>query len=845
MGKKFRIEKKHLCRLGILLGLYALIVILLMRFKYAYGSELDWNGQHYAIPDYFRKLFYETGELFPSFAPNIGGGENIYYLSYYGLYSPIILFSYFLPFVKMSTYIQAVSIIGIAVDIVLFYIFINRKFNPNTSFILSFLFMFSNCLIFHSHRHIMFVNYMPFLLLGLMAVEDYFTKGRNMRIAVYSFLIILCSYYFSIPALLAMTVYGVYCYIKTNGKIVLRDFISCGAGFALRIIIGIMMAGVLLLPTLAVMLGGRDGTNSSVKLSQLLPKVSLNFITGDHYSLGLSCFLITACIIGIMSKDKARRFLCIVMALLISCPVFVFALNAGMYIDAKVLIPFMPLGVVIIGDAYKDLISGDFRFRPVLIATVIALLWGIVAFEGKSNVKICAYIDSAVLTVCLICFWKFRKKVFLKIAMLGVTCISMLVSNFSDSMPELAEVNNNNSENINSLAEYVAGDEDPVRTSNMINRSKTVNIIYNTGFYSSSIYSSLHNEDYNNFYFNEIKNENEFRNSALTTESENLLFKALMGEKYIISDVDNVPTGYEKIKTSGNISLYKNDNVLPVGYVCSDTMSEEEYKKLDYPQNIEALIKYVIILEDTESDFVSEIQDTGHLKLENGNYITEYGEEYSVKAEESFKCTVQLNKPLTKNQVLLLRFDVDNSEKRIKNDARISVNGIQNTLTSPGWKYFNNNNSFEYVITTGGKDEIKDIEFEFSDGIYKVGSIESYVMDYPDVNENVDELKIDKDKSHGDVIEGTVNCSDDGWFNLSIPYDKGFAITVDGEKQEYQKTDTAFIGFPVSKGEHVIKIVFTAPLLKQGKIVSTAGLILFIITAIIEVFLRKRKSVRS
>ena len=66
---------------------------------------MDWISQHSVIPDYFRKQFYETGNLFPEFAMNLGGGQNIYNYSYYGLYSPLFLLSYALPFVKMSTYV--------------------------------------------------------------------------------------------------------------------------------------------------------------------------------------------------------------------------------------------------------------------------------------------------------------------------------------------------------------------------------------------------------------------------------------------------------------------------------------------------------------------------------------------------------------------------------------------------------------------------------------------------------------------------------------------------------------------------------------------------------------------
>ena len=849
-------DKKSLCRLGILLGIYVIIVLVLTRFKYAYGSTLDWVGQHYAIPDYFRKLFYDTGEFFPSFAPNIGAGENIYYLSYYGLYSPIILFSYLLPFVKMSTYIQIVSILGVAVDIVLFYIFINRKFSKNTAFIMTLMFELSAPLISHSHRHIMFVNYMPFLILGLMAVEDYFTKGRNVRISVYSFLIILCSYYFSVPALIAMTVYGIYCYLNTHENFKLGEFTKSGLGFALRIIIGIMSAGVLLLPTLAVMLGGRDSSNSDVGLTKLLPKVSLDFIATNNYALGLSLFLIPACMIGILSKDKARRFISIIITLFITCPIFVYILNAGMYIEPKVLIPFIPICIIIIGQAYDDLIAKQYRLLPITIVTAVALVWGLITFDNILAAKIGAYIDSAVLMICLISFMKFRKKAILQTAMLFTLALSTVGINAIDKMPTFKKLNEIDSSEINTLADHAANDEQIARTSVLIQRSNTVNTVYNTGHYVSSMYSSLHNEGFKSFYFDEIKNENEFRNSALTCASKSLLYNILMGEKYMIASKDAVPTGYEKVETLGDVTLYKNDRVLPIGYVSHELMSEAEYRKLEYPQSIEALSKYVIIPDDVDSGYSSKLEECKLSKLEPNSFISNTQDGYHVfddgmferidylleRKYEMFERTIKLEKPLKKDQVMLLRFNVDNSEMADNNDVKIIVNDIQNKLTTPSWKYFNHNNSFEYVITTNGKDELDSLEFEFSKGAYKISPIEAYIMDYPDVSEEVDALRLDKQKTHGDIIEGTVNCTQDGWFNISIPYDKGFEITVDGKAQDYSKTNTAFIGFPMNKGEHKISIRFNAPLLKEGKFLSLFGIVAFIVMTAVEFVLKKKKA---
>ena len=99
---KKRFSRADVLALGGIMLLTLLIIASCLSSDTVYGSKDDWASQHYAIPEYFRTLFYSTHSLSPSYAPNIGGGENIYSLSYYGLHSPVILFSYLLPFVPME-----------------------------------------------------------------------------------------------------------------------------------------------------------------------------------------------------------------------------------------------------------------------------------------------------------------------------------------------------------------------------------------------------------------------------------------------------------------------------------------------------------------------------------------------------------------------------------------------------------------------------------------------------------------------------------------------------------------------------------------------------------------------
>ena len=88
---------------------------------YIFGSEIDWANQHIVITEYFRSMFYKTGHLIPHLALNLGMGQNIFYFTYYGLLSPIILLSYLLPFIPMYIYMLIAVFLSITASSILFY----------------------------------------------------------------------------------------------------------------------------------------------------------------------------------------------------------------------------------------------------------------------------------------------------------------------------------------------------------------------------------------------------------------------------------------------------------------------------------------------------------------------------------------------------------------------------------------------------------------------------------------------------------------------------------------------------------------------------------------------------
>ena len=64
---------------------------------------------------------------------------------------------------------------------------------------------------------------------------------------------------------------------------------------------------------------------------------------------------------------------------------------------------------------------------------------------------------------------------------------------------------------------------------------------------------------------------------------------------------------------------------------------------------------------------------------------------------------------------------------------------------------------------------------------------------------------------------------------LTIPYDEGFKILVDGKETKYYKVIDNFIGLDLEKGYHDIEIIYEVKGFKLGLFVSLLSLITYIL----------------
>lgn len=876
-------SRKDIYALGGIVMVTLVIIISCFSRESVYGSVIDWGSQHYTIPEYFRTLFYDSGSLIPSYAANAGGGENIFVFSYYGLLSPLILLSYLLPFVPMGQYIIAMAISCVVVSEILMYTLVRKNYDTRVTAMVTLFFAVSAPLILNSHKHVMFIDYMPFLLLALHGTDRYFRTGKRSLLAISVFLMTMCNYFFAVASVFAVLVYGLFVLLRNRDKKVLRSFIA----FGLVVAAGVFAAAVLLIPTALTLLAGRDPSALGTPLRAFLPTIRFDRLTYDGVAMGASAFGVFSAVYFLINGRKHERFAAGVIIGFAVFPVMIYILNGTLYFDPKVLFPFLPILLLLTAEMLKKVIlsvsAGKLGRRLIPALAVFSAISFISFLICEKNYFSAAYLaDAVIVIISLLAVLKLRKKRFMTF-FFCIPFAACIGCNHYDALVDKKSYDTVNSESVKAFFEELPQDE-LYRTAVDTERLYAVNKIYSTRHYQDTIYSSIHSRDYNSFYFNEMYNENEFRNSALTARSGNIIFNCYMGNRFYISAETKSYPGSRLIrKTDDGFYLYENEYAFPMIYFSNKLMSETQYRTLNYPDNIEALMRYAVVPDEAVKSFSGSAGDStvkgDGSSAGDGTVSGADNNASAVSGEAAFKSSMKkvdigdifdiegstlegnirhivnntdgdicYSKELpesVKGKILLLCIyvhDPVNVEKKFlgKNDIRIKINGVKNTLTDPDWKYKNCNNYFEYVISD--TEDRLDIVITGKD--IKIEGLTAYTLDPEYLKEMKGELKAfvpDMDKTHDDTICGSITADSDGFVSTSLVWQKGFTVTVDGEKVTPVKTDTAFLGFPVSRGQHSIKISFTAPGLKAGKAVSAVGLMVIALFLITDIILGKIK----
>lgn len=782
------------------------------------GAKVDWISQHVVFPEYFRELFYKTGNIFPQFAAEIGGGQNIYNYAYYGLCNPLYWISYLFPFVNMTDYVQVLSLLGGMADGVLCYLWLGRHYDKKYSFFGALVLVLALPVTYHSSAQIMFVNYIPFLLLAFIGYDRYCRTSKYGLLTDSIVMMILISFYFAVGGLAALCLYAASGWRKEQASS-LGVFVKCAWHQFYPMILGGFLSMFYLVPVFFAMMQGRSGGAATVLKELLVPDVSLHKFLYSPYGLGVGCMAVIAVCTSVFYKKCREKWLGMMLAVVVIFPLFVWVLNGGLYVRDKALIPLIPLVCYLSAGFFQRIGEKNMRGMTVLGGTVLgALVLCLGAGDVAAGERLVLYTELVVCGAALFISFKGSAARNASVLVMTVIMAAGCLFQFSETKDGLVTEDFagelNHAQTARTVERILEEDDSlyrmEVRGDDEYNKANQ-NRVLAAGQNLTTSYSSVNNAFYHSFR-NELGLSKSTRNNLMEDTVDNPVFLRFMGVKYLVGQTDT--GGYEK-----EGSVYKNGQAAPMFYLTGQTITEKQFESLSWPQKQLTLLENAVA-GDEDGELVARLEPVSLVYAGDDEE-----QKITVDSKETVTKTIPLSQAASQDTYLFLSFSIHNLDK--KKDVSVTVNGQKNKLSGAGRVYYNANEVFHYTCAVPAGTE--EITIEYGAGHYEISNIQCFFGredggKQAGLYRDILDMSLEK---RGDGYEGTAHASADGWLITSIPYDKGFHIYIDGRETESRRVNKAFLGARVTEGRHEVRIVYEAPGWKLGLFVSgIAGAVL-------------------
>lgn len=900
--REWKIKKPMLFaeKYGILIfPLTAGILFLLQNTSHTIaGSQIDWISQHTVLAEYFRQRFYSTHEFFPQFASELGGGQNIYNFAYYGLYSPLVLLSYAFPFLSMEMWFQIMGILTHTADGVLCFFWLNRHLKKPYSICGAMVLMCSSAVVYHTYAQVMFVDYLPFLLLMLIGVDTCRkTKGKVLLI-IGAMGTVLTSFYFAPAAFTAVGIY-VLCGTKIEStgkgtgrlKSVLLFLKDC-LWQLFPVFYGIVLSAFYLCPVLCTLAGGRSGGKDIQAADLFVPDVTVGKYLYKSYGLGMTAIAVMAVCMWIIRGrkiGKERWKLALLLAVIFLLPVFPWLLNGGLYARSKAFLPFLPLVCFLTASFLETLSDQNQIFSGKQLLTCFAaagavLLYGAVGSSGEEQLLL--VLDLVMIGVGLLFTGTGLSSLFMSrgrqvkskwldrpggltaiLTLMMVLAVSIGTAVLSrDTHTERALIQELHDPGVRIAAETILSEESyavrmEVRGDREYEKANQ-NRILTAGQNLTTCYSSVENPWYTRFR-QAIGLEKSTRNRLMLDAQRNPLFLRFMGVKYLIGG--DCPEGWtevplsgdaenqkEKVSAGSQLRVYRQEKAAPLFYLTDQTMGEKAFQNLTWQEKQIGLLEYAIVPEQKESsqekagmenagkDAEASLSECGvtFAGTESSDKTVSYTEagKLQIRLKKAAAGRIFMERETQKGEYLFLSFRVKNNQSG--KDVSVTVNGTKNKLSSIHTDYATGDDTFHYVFAL--PEGTKELSVIYGSGDYELEDI-SCLTGSVDENRNrslyQNPVQLTQSSS-GNGYEGLVQADDSGWLVTSLPYDENFHITVDGKEIQPERVNTAFLGVCIQEGNHQVKIWYESAGSQAGLLLSGVAVVVGGIGIFLRILLR-------
>ena len=811
------------------------------------------------LKEIFKNIFVNHKLVISQWSFSIGEGADILgTFNTYVLGDPITFLVVFVPREYIYLFLNFSVILRLYLSGISFIILCLYKKKNNVYSLLSgsIIYVFCYWCIFNSVRHIHFINPMIIMPLMIMSIEKIINNEKPYMFTFMVFITAISSFYFFCIIVIIVVVYVLIRLLVLYKKDI-KNILNKILILAKYSLIGVLMAAVVVLPMLYVFTDDFR-LDVSTNLHILYPiyfykKLPSMFLsTGREYWLcmGYAAPVILTMIISFL-KRKDNHFLLIlnlVTILFIVTPIFGQITNGLKYVTNKWAFSISLVVAYNLVEYWEYI----YEYRKVL-SILCGICFGVLLVLGP-NINIIIPI-----ILCLIFFaiiWLVNEKYKIKQTLLlaiiclnvcfnGLWCYTKIGMNYVDSATSIES----NKNILTSSEAYLASeylDDDEFYRFSGADLDKNASLLFDT--HSTDFYWSLSNK-----YISRYRNDlgiAEYSMSNYIEYNQRATLLTLANVKYYFVDKDYsgvIPYGFEYYKTIEDKDAYINKNYLPFGYTYSKTYSYDLWSELNDIQKQLVLSSAVVLENCDNSDVVDFNSKTINYTITCNEGIELKENKFIVKNKEA---SVKISFEKVKNVETFFAIEglnYSDGKSWLKNPNTMATinlnasNGINKYITyaTEDEKYQQGREDF--AVNFGYEEGVDEIVLTFSDeGTYSYDNISIILLECQDYESNINALKEDVLENvvfDTNKISGTIDLDSNKYLVMSIPYSKGWTAYVDGKQAETLVANDCYTGLELTKGHHTIELRYSTPYLKEGLIVSCAGILLYVADYLI----KKRK----
>lgn len=290
----------------------------------------------------------------------------------------------------------------------------------------------------------------------------------------------------------------------------------------------------------------------------------------------------------------------------------------------------------------------------------------------------------------------------------------------------------------------------------------------------------------------------------------------LLNVRYLYyHEEDDLATDFVCQKTEGSFRIYENQNTgMSVGYLMNDTVVDWEYDSA-YPFRVQNdLCEQAFGISDLFEDIPIDDPEVNACIASRTN-DGEYYFEYQDAASDNMTFTI----PITEDvEDLYLFYDGTQVENaRILVDGELVKSGDMDGYTVPVGS-----------VGAGSKVVVTfQLKGETDDGYVRLSAAGLNRDKFENLTKIAASRALKVESHDTNHIKGTVKASEEQLLFLSIPYDDGWQIKVDGETVDSEIIGDAFLAVEVPAGEHTVELSYTPPGFSVGGKISAVAVGIF------------------